>query len=157
MICPPVGSIRRVTRRARVDFPQPVSPTSPSVSPRFTSSDTSSTACTCPSWWLRMTPRVSAKCLVRPRTTIRSSEPIDSFEPGLTGPVCGRSLMASGVLPADELAADSSSFLHLEVAGDQMPGLGLLQLRLDLQADVHHVGAARMEGAAGRSVDQARR
>ena len=31
---PAVGSIRRVTRRAVVDLPQPLSPTSPSVSPR---------------------------------------------------------------------------------------------------------------------------
>src|SRR5664280_1674276 len=95
-----------------------------------------------------MTPRVSAKCLVRPRTTIRSSEPLGSLGPGFAELVCGLSLIASGAMLANEFATESPSFLHLEVTGDQMPGLGLFKFRLDLQTDVHHIGAAWMEGAA---------
>ena len=43
---PAVGSIRRRMQRPVVDLPQPDSPTSPSVSPRRMSKDTSSTAWT---------------------------------------------------------------------------------------------------------------
>src|SRR5713101_120593 len=43
---PDVGSISRRIDRPVVDFPQPDSPTSPSVSPFMMSKDTSSTACT---------------------------------------------------------------------------------------------------------------
>ena len=32
-ICPELGSVRRRMQRAKVDFPQPDSPTSPRVSP----------------------------------------------------------------------------------------------------------------------------
>ena len=45
---PPVVSTSRITARAKVDLPQPDSPTRPSVSPRFTSSETPSTARTEP-------------------------------------------------------------------------------------------------------------
>ncbi len=45
-IVPLVGSSRRTKRRPSVDLPQPDSPTTPSVSPRRTSSETPSTACT---------------------------------------------------------------------------------------------------------------
>ena len=44
MIVPAVASTSRITARAKVDLPQPDSPTRPSVSPRRTSSDTPSTA-----------------------------------------------------------------------------------------------------------------
>ena len=47
---PDVGSSRRSSRRAVVDFPQPLSPTMPNVSPRLTSNEMPSTACTAPSW-----------------------------------------------------------------------------------------------------------
>ena len=43
---PLVGSSSRTSSRPSVDLPQPDSPTSPSVSPRRTSSETPSTACT---------------------------------------------------------------------------------------------------------------
>ena len=36
---PDVGSSRRISSRAVVDLPQPLSPTSPNVSPRSTSND----------------------------------------------------------------------------------------------------------------------
>ena len=41
---PDVGSINRKIDRPDVDFPQPDSPTSPSVSPAMISNETSSTA-----------------------------------------------------------------------------------------------------------------
>jgi hypothetical protein len=43
---PPVGSIRRKTARPNVDLPQPLSPTTPNVSPGFKSKLTPSTALT---------------------------------------------------------------------------------------------------------------
>ena len=46
-LCRTVRFSRRIMQRASVDLPQPVSPTRPSVSPRFTSKLTSSTARTC--------------------------------------------------------------------------------------------------------------
>ena len=47
---PDVGWSSRISSRAVVDFPHPLSPTSPNVSPRSTSNVTPSTACTAPSW-----------------------------------------------------------------------------------------------------------
>ena len=55
-IVPLVGSSSRIIRRAVVLLPQPVSPTMPSVSPRITSNDTPSTACTAPIWLLEDDP-----------------------------------------------------------------------------------------------------
>ena len=48
-------------QRASVDFPQPVSPTSPRVSPRWTSRLTLSTAWTLPIWRLKKIPRLIGK------------------------------------------------------------------------------------------------
>jgi hypothetical protein len=48
LISPDVGSIRRRIARPVVVLPQPDSPTTPSVSPRATSKDTSFTAFTAP-------------------------------------------------------------------------------------------------------------
>ena len=52
-----------MTQRASVDFPQPVSPTRPRVSPLRTSRFTPSTACTLPIWRLKKMPRLIGKCL----------------------------------------------------------------------------------------------
>ena len=54
----------RMMQRARVDFPQPDSPTMPSVSPGCTSKETPSTAFTRPTSFLKMTPRWTGKCFV---------------------------------------------------------------------------------------------
>ena len=72
-IVPLVGSSSRMIRRAVVVLPQPVSPTIPSVSPRSTSKETPSTACTAPIWRWKMIPRVSGKCLTRSRTSTSAS------------------------------------------------------------------------------------
>ena len=58
---PLVGSSSRTIRRAVVVLPQPVSPTMPSVSPRRTSKETPSTACTAPTCLRNTKPRVSGK------------------------------------------------------------------------------------------------
>ena len=64
---PAVGSWMRTTSRAKVDLPQPDSPTTPTVSPAATSRSTPSTART-----TLLAPnrpsRGSGKCLTRPRT-----------------------------------------------------------------------------------------
>ncbi|GAV33936.1 hypothetical protein ROTAS13_01595 [Roseomonas sp. TAS13] len=49
-IVPALGSISRITSRAVVDLPQPDSPTSARVSPRFRRNPTPSTARTAPIW-----------------------------------------------------------------------------------------------------------
>ena len=72
---PEVGSIRRSSRRAVVDLPQPDSPTRPSVSPFMTSKEMPSTACTAPTLRWMMMPLVSGKCLTRSRTSISGSPP----------------------------------------------------------------------------------
>ena len=54
---PPVGSSRRMITRASVDFPQPDSPTIPSVSPRRTWSETPSSALTEATSCLKTIPR----------------------------------------------------------------------------------------------------
>ncbi len=63
---PAVGAWMRATTRASVDFPQPDSPTSPTVSPFATSRSTPSTACT-----TRCLPKNvsfgSGKCFTTPR------------------------------------------------------------------------------------------
>ena len=61
-------------QRAIVDFPQPDSPTTPSVSPFFTVNVTPSTAFTEATSFWKMIPRVTGKCFFRSSTT-RSSSP----------------------------------------------------------------------------------
>ena len=62
---PAVGSIRRSRMRATVVFPQPDSPTRPSVSPGWMANDTSSTT--------RATPPRRAYSLMRPRASTSGS------------------------------------------------------------------------------------
>src|SRR5439155_1491328 len=61
---PPVGRSSLSTSRAVVVLPQPLSPTSPSVSPRLSAKSTPSTAFTVPTDRLRIVPRATMKCLV---------------------------------------------------------------------------------------------
>src|SRR5690348_3165209 len=70
---PLVGSSSRISSRAVVLFPQPLSPTMPSVSPRITSNETPSTARTAPYCFWKITPWVSGKCLTRSRTSTSGS------------------------------------------------------------------------------------
>src|SRR3954451_19585229 len=62
---PPLGSTRRTMQRAVVDLPQPLSPTSATVSPAWTAKLTPLTACT-------VTPRLR-KCFSRRSTSSSGS------------------------------------------------------------------------------------
>src|SRR4051812_33560215 len=62
---PLVGSSSRISTWASVDFPQPDSPTTPSVSPGIRSNETPSTALTWPIVRLNRTPTRTGKCFVR--------------------------------------------------------------------------------------------
>ena len=141
--------------RAVVLLPQPVSPTMPSVSPRITSNDTPSTACTAPTCRWKMIPRVIGKCLTRSRTSISAS---------LGATVSALRLDAArarppGPCPARSSAQSCRRVVGLEQAGDEVAVLvgDRLELRLDLPVALAHVRTARMEGAAAGKGDQARR
>ena len=71
-ILPAVGSSSLMIVRPSVVFPQPDSPTMPSVSPCRTLRSTPSTARTCPTVCLK-TPALIGKCLTRPSTRRISS------------------------------------------------------------------------------------
>ena len=71
---PALGRSRPSTARPVVDLPQPLSPTSASVSPRSTSKLTPSTACTAPTCRLS-TPRRIGKCTLRSETVSSGSCP----------------------------------------------------------------------------------
>src|SRR6266496_4974470 len=62
---PAVGSSSRISTWAKVDFPQPDSPTTPRVSPGMRSNETPSTAFTCPMVRLNRTPVRTGKCFTR--------------------------------------------------------------------------------------------
>ena len=66
-IPPPVGSIRRRIERPAVVFPQPLSPTRPSVSLRPSVNEMPSTAFTCATT-LRSRPLRTGKCFLRSET-----------------------------------------------------------------------------------------
>src|SRR6266851_7866518 len=143
--------------RARVDLPQPVSPTSPRVSPLRTSRLTPSTACTMSRcrWISRVD--CTGKYLTRFSTRSRTSASVA----GACG-VADRSVFIAALSGlgwrgkglADDLAAQL-------VAGGgvaRQPARGQVRrVRADLRerrdlgaAPVHDVGAAGMERAAGR-------
>src|SRR5687767_11363365 len=63
----------RNTARAEVDFPQPDSPTSATVSPRSTENEMPSTAFTVPIWRRNTIPCVTGKCFVSPETSSRAT------------------------------------------------------------------------------------
>src|SRR5438309_9201879 len=69
---PCVGSISRRRSRPSVVFPQPLSPTSATVSPRWIARSTLSTAWTFATVRWR-SPPLTAKCFVRPRAASRIS------------------------------------------------------------------------------------
>jgi hypothetical protein len=83
VILPSVLSSSRMTQRASVDFPQPDSPTMPSVSPCLTLKLTPSTAFTeAISFW-KMIPRVIGKYFLTSSTT-SSSSPVNGRGSGVT-------------------------------------------------------------------------
>src|SRR6266508_2922076 len=153
-ILPPVGSSRRMMQRAIVDFPQPDSPTTPSVSPFRTVNVTPSTAFTEATSFWKMIPRVTGKCLIRLSTTSRSSpEPLVAISCGCVWFVA---MCSGGDHAAQELTRLAILRLLVEVAALKMVGVGgdrseRRHLRL---ADLHHVRTARMEATAPRRIQQ---
>src|SRR6185437_1560987 len=69
MISPAVGFSSRRMQRPVVVLPQPLSPTSPRVSPRRTVKSMPSTALTSPTLRLMTIPSVTGKCICKPRTS----------------------------------------------------------------------------------------
>src|SRR5215469_9985579 len=69
MISPAVGRSSRRMQRPVVVLPQPLSPTSPKVSPRRTVKSMPSTAFTSPTFRLTTTPSVTGKCICSPLTS----------------------------------------------------------------------------------------
>src|SRR5690606_39171032 len=116
-----------ISSLARVDLPQPDSPTTPRVSPRCRSKETPSTALMAPICRLKSTPWVSGKCLTRSRTS-RTRSPVGAIVD-----------------------------LPPVVAGAATSRADLVQLRLIGHAVVLPVRAARVEGAAGGHAQQVRR
>src|SRR5438477_1821613 len=68
-ISPAVGRSSRRMQRPVVVLPQPLSPTSPRVSPRRTVKSIPSTALTSPTFRLITIPSVTGKCICNPRTS----------------------------------------------------------------------------------------
>src|SRR5712692_4655515 len=77
----------------RVDFPQPLSPTSPKVSPGCTVKSTPSTALSQPVTRLGK-PRVRGKCFFRPCTSRIASMFLLSGEEVTTHPMIGKNLQS---------------------------------------------------------------
>ena len=131
-IVPAVGLCSRVTSRARVDLPQPDSPTSPTVSPRCTVRSTPSTArrTRCGA---KKPSRGRAKCFFRP---LRTS----------SGSACRRLLAAPRMRPRR----------HLQRAALLRHPAARRAIRADRQqfgmfgALLHRKRAAGAEAAAGR-------
>src|SRR3990172_5039433 len=73
---PSVGSCTLMPARPVVDLPQPLSPTSPSVSPRWTWKLTPSTALTAPTCRERGEPRKNGKCTFKSWTSSRGESPL---------------------------------------------------------------------------------
>ncbi len=138
---PAVGSSSRSISRAVVDLPQPDSPTMPSVSPRRTVSDTSSTACT---WAL---PRANTPCLTANRLVrCSSSTRLSELPFALTPPLFARSpprstLRSHGRWQASRWASSA----------------GACERRTLRAHGLEAVRAARVERAAGRRREQRRR
>src|SRR6266571_9222546 len=132
LMVPDVGSRSRITARPMVDFPQPDSPTSPTVSPALTSRSRPSTAWTYPVVRWR-TPDAMGNHTLRSETEMSGSLVVHAR--------VSFSAVASGTLQL------------LSRLGDPARGhLGLtdpLQRRCVSRAALDAEGAAGMEGAAG--------
>ena len=155
-IVPLVGSSRRITSRAVVLLPQPVSPTIPSVSPRITSNDTPSTACTAPTWRWKRIPRVIGKCLTRSRTSTSAS-----LMPAVLELDASRAAVVRQLAGLSQLAPTAARRVSVVAAGRRRgarsrPATGS-SCGSTRRWRVAHVRAARVERAAAGQRDQARR
>src|SRR2546421_4441263 len=163
VILPAVTGSSAVIKRARVDFPQPDSPTRPSVSPRRISRSTPSTARTA-----RPPSPEIGKCLyafwTRSRTGSAVTEVAGAFSAACNRAHLRRSLglellrrverERAGLGRRDVLVLDVA---HQHPAASDLVGPHLAQPRLIGLAAVDHEWTPRVELAAGRWVGQVRR
>src|SRR6188768_774347 len=156
---PPVGSSRRMITRASVDFPQPDSPTIPSVSPRRTWSETPSSALTEATSCLNTIPSVIGKYFttfwVSSRTSVMSPSGVR-----LQSDTCSRSRR---LLVQPELGDDARGLLELADLGQEarieMPSVEARRRRLGklAPAAVERIRTARAEAAARGRPQEGRR
>src|SRR5580704_10714700 len=166
---PAVSGYRRMIERASVDFPHPVSPTRPRVSPRCTSRLTPSTALTVPTVRLKKIPCLIGKCLTIP--SARSSTSVPAVESGMDGsrgdggddagkPGDAGSAMCSGVAPARGVHGDADAGqrggepARRRVIDTNRDGL---EIGGRFDAPIHREWASRVEPAPGWRVDETRR
>src|SRR5438067_789715 len=157
VIVPPVTGSSAVIRRARVDLPQPDSPTRPSASPLRTSRLTPSTA------WTAAPPKPAmGKCLKTFSTRSSTGSAVGTAD-CLGWAACidrsGLELL-DRILGEGSLAGDLDRFLrhvaHQHPAPRDLVHPHLCQRRLFRPAVVDHERAAGVELAAGRRVRQVR-
>src|SRR6185436_17562843 len=160
LIAPAVGSSNRVISRAVVDLPQPDSPTRPSVSPACTVRLTPSTACT------HLVPRARRpspfvrKCIFTSSSSRRGAPSIERT-PDLAVVVAAVIAMVLRQPGQDFGLEHLVGFLQVTPGGASQIRGPRDQLGLEGRAQVaaHPVAvlAARVEGAAARHGEQARR
>ena len=159
---PAVGSISLMIVRPSVVLPQPDSPTTPSVSPFLTVRSTPSTARTAPTVCLK-TPALIGKCLTRPSTRSKASSSRRHVGRGALEPLAG-SLRHRSVAPPPAAApattcasASSSAKWHAEWWSAPSPIWRSVRNVRAADEPALRERAARMERAAGRRRDHARR
>ena len=129
-------------------FPHPVSPTNPSVSPRSISRSTPSTACTAPTCFWKMIPRVIGKCFTIPSSRRIGSPDLGASSAGTVSTV----VMSSSGSPRPG-CADSPCNVQMTSRG--VAAVDRQQVRLDETTFVEHVRTARRERAAiGEEVNE---
>src|SRR5258705_844597 len=105
-ITPDVGRSSPTRSLARVDLPQPDSPTTPSVSPLWSLRLTPSTAWTAPMRLWKTMPLVIGKCLTRSRVSSTTSLTVEHLLPEVAGALSiggDDELLRRRVSPADIL------------------------------------------------------
>ena len=134
--------------RASVDLPQPLSPTRPSVSPRLMSRLTPSTA--------RISARTAAEA---PRGVTEALDEVLDADEHVGVLLRGRSADPPRSRRRPRRLRLEADAVGRKPARRHMPAgiCDALQRRRLVAAAFHHVATARMEGAARRRMDEARR
>ena len=151
MIWPLVGSTSLMIVRPSVVFPQPDSPTTPSVSPRVTVRSTPSTARTWPTVCLR-TPALIGKCLTRPsiRRISFGSAAVGRRRRRRRARRLAHRRSSRGRAEMRRPGASSSAKWQAEMWSSPSPELPQLRDLRPAARPALRVDAARMERAAGR-------
>src|SRR6266536_5506511 len=149
---PAVGLYSCKIARPVVLLPQPDSPTRPSVSPRFTPNEMSTTARTHPTYRCRMMPWVIGKYIFRFFTCSSSPSAVP-----LAGTLTGLALVAIRCLLGalcDALGVRLAAASQVNPARDAMAGDDRLEAGVLRYAALDSVRTARLERAAGWRIDQ---